>query len=107
MYTGPVLTAYQWLNLGTVPMFKKLKAGTVPTFRNFNVGTVPKFKKLNIGTVPSFKKLNRGTLKNHFFFILGPKKGRDGGKGGRWEESVGEGWRVELSHSCLLPAYLR
>ena len=53
----------EWLDVGTVPTFKKYNIGTVPTFKKYNIGTVPTFKKYNIGTVPTFKKYNIGTLK--------------------------------------------
>ena len=51
------MTIYrEWLDVGTVPTFKKYNIGTVPTFKKYNIGTVPMFKKYNIGTVPMFKK---------------------------------------------------
>ena len=45
-------TIREWLNVGTVPMFKKHNVGTVPTFKMHNIETVPTFKMHNIGTVP-------------------------------------------------------
>ena len=52
---------WEWLNVGTVPTFKKHNVGTVPTFKMHNVGTVPTFKMHNVGTVPTFKMHNIGT----------------------------------------------
>ena len=43
-------TKREWLNVGTVPTFKKHNVGTVPTSKMHNLGTVPTFKIHNIGT---------------------------------------------------------
>ena len=44
---------WEWLNVGTVSMFKMHNVATVPTYKMHNVGTVPTFKMHNIGT-PNF-----------------------------------------------------
>ena len=59
---------WEWLNVGTVPTFKKHNVGTVPTFKKHNIGTVPTFKRHNIGTVPTHKMHNVGTPKFYDFF---------------------------------------
>ena len=58
----------EWLNVGTVPTFKKHNVGTVPTFKMHNIGTVPTFKMHNVGTVPTYKMHNVGTPKLYDFF---------------------------------------
>ena len=50
-------------NCKQIPLREWLDVGTVPTFKKYNIETVPTFKKYNIGTVPTFKKYNIGTLK--------------------------------------------
>ena len=60
--------SWEWLNVGTVPTFKKHNVGTVPTFKTHNIGTVPTFKMHNVGTVPTYKMHNVGTPKFYDFF---------------------------------------
>ena len=60
-----LLDHWKWLEVGTVPTFKRLEVGTVPTFKRLEVGTVPTFKRLEVGTLTLFLE-----VKDALHFII-------------------------------------